>query len=117
VIVVADAGPIIHLSLIGRVDLLPTLYGRVLVPGLVFQEVVLRGKGLPGSVELDRADWTDRVDPDTESHLFDVLQAHLDPAGRGQRLYYWGSQLVTAAELQLGFDLPGLMKVGERWEN
>lgn len=78
-IVVADAGPIIHLSLIGRVDLLPALYGRVLVPGLVFQEVVLRGNGLPGSTELDRADWADRVDPDAESDLFGVLRAHLDP--------------------------------------
>jgi predicted nucleic acid-binding protein len=79
VIVVADAGPIIHLSLIGRIDLLPTLYGRILVPGLVYQEVVRQGTGLPGSAELDGADWTDRVDPAPESSLFDLLRVHLDP--------------------------------------
>lgn len=43
--VVADAGPLIHLSLVGRVDLLPLLYGRILVPDLVHQEVVQKGEG------------------------------------------------------------------------
>jgi uncharacterized protein len=78
VIVVADAGPIIHLSLIGQVDLLPALYGRILVPEVVYQEVVGEGATLPGSIELDEADWADRVDPDTESNLFEVLRAQLD---------------------------------------
>lgn len=33
-IVVADAGPIIHLSLLGKIDLLPSLHGRIVVPDL-----------------------------------------------------------------------------------
>ncbi|MES1242034.1 MAG: DUF3368 domain-containing protein [Acidobacteriota bacterium] len=78
-IVVADAGPIIHLSLIGRIDLLPALYGRVLVPEPVYQEVVREGAALPGSAELDGADWAERVDPDPGSNLFEVLRAQLDP--------------------------------------
>lgn len=73
-IVVADAGPIIHLSLIGRIDLLPTLYGRILVPGLVYREVVRPGStDLPGSAELERADWFDRVDPDADYNLLQRL--------------------------------------------
>ena len=56
-IVVSDAGPIIHLSLIGRIDLLPILYGRVLIPDLVYREVVQAGEGLPGSSELRDAEW------------------------------------------------------------
>lgn len=78
-IVVTDAGPIIHLSLIGRIDLLPTLYGRILVPGLVYREVVRPGTDLPGSAELEGADWVDRVDPDADSGLFHLLRADLDP--------------------------------------
>lgn len=34
-IVVADAGPLHYLVLIGAVDVLPTLYSRVLVPETV----------------------------------------------------------------------------------
>lgn len=45
-IVVADAGPLIHLSLVGRIDLLPALYGRIAVPELVYREVVDQGEDL-----------------------------------------------------------------------
>jgi predicted nucleic acid-binding protein len=76
-IVVADAGPIIHLSLVGRLDLLPTLYGRVLVPSLVYAEVVREGEGLPGSEELRTADWIDVVEHDPAISLFRRLQRHL----------------------------------------
>jgi len=40
VIVVADAGPVIYLDGIGKLDLLHALYGPVLVPRQVFDEVV-----------------------------------------------------------------------------
>ena len=43
-IVVADAGPLIYLDGIGKLDLLPALYGRVLVPRRVF-EVNSRTRG------------------------------------------------------------------------
>jgi len=39
VIVVADAGPLHYLILIGRVDLLSTLFGEVVVPAAVRQEL------------------------------------------------------------------------------
>lgn len=76
-IVVADAGPIIHLSLVGRVEFLPTLYGRVLVPSLVYGEVVREGEDLPGSHELRTADWVDVVEHDSALSLFRRLQKHL----------------------------------------
>jgi predicted nucleic acid-binding protein len=40
VIVVADAGPIHYLILIQAVDILPTLYGTVLVPKTVSEELI-----------------------------------------------------------------------------
>lgn len=78
-IVVADAGPLIHLSLIGRIDLLPTLYSRIVVPELVYREVVDQGEDLPGSTELRGASWIDLSSHDPDHHLFHLLRAQLDP--------------------------------------
>ena len=77
--VVADAGPLIHLSLVGRIDLLPLLYGRILIPDLVHQEVVQKGEGLAGSAEISVADWIDVSPHDPGAHLFRLLRADLDP--------------------------------------
>ncbi|MEK7403680.1 MAG: hypothetical protein AAB225_01100 [Acidobacteriota bacterium] len=38
-IVVSDTSPILNLALIGRLDLLAALYGQVLIPRAVFEEL------------------------------------------------------------------------------
>lgn len=48
-IVVADAGPLIHLAVIGQLELIQRLSPEVLVPQAVFDEVVVVGAGLPGA--------------------------------------------------------------------
>jgi len=53
--VVADSSSFIHLAAIGRTELMRELYGRVLVPSAVWQEVVVAGQGRPGEVDLRRA--------------------------------------------------------------
>lgn len=58
---VCNATPLIHLSRIGRLELLRELYAQVLVPNAVADEVARRP-----SVELDAgfaADWLKRVTP------------------------------------------------------
>jgi uncharacterized protein len=57
VIVVADAGPLIHLAAIGQLDLVHRLSPEVLVPQAVFDEVVIVGAGLPGALEVKTAPW------------------------------------------------------------
>lgn len=42
-IVVSDASPIIALSLIGQLDILKALYGKVEVPQAVYREVTQLG--------------------------------------------------------------------------
>jgi uncharacterized protein len=79
VIVVADAGPLIHLSAAGQFDLLRELYDRVVVPREVYDEVVVKGRGLPGSAELAAATWIELSEPRTESLLFRILREDLDP--------------------------------------
>ena len=48
-IVVSDTSPIINLAGIGQLDLLHKLYGEVLVPIAVYEEIVLAGAGQPAN--------------------------------------------------------------------
>lgn len=51
--VVINSSPLISLSLIGQMKLLPKLYDEVIVPKSVYNEVVVKGKGKAGSEELE----------------------------------------------------------------
>lgn len=55
--VVANAGPLIALATIGKLDLLKDLFEQVLIPQAVYDEVVVHGEGEPGSGEVDKAVW------------------------------------------------------------
>lgn len=101
-IVVADAGPLIHLSLVGRLRLLPVLYEQILVPDLVYNEVVKEGDALPGSAELRGADWIERVPHDPRAPLLQVLRAQLDP---GEAAAIWVA-VERKATLVLSDDRP-----------
>jgi predicted nucleic acid-binding protein len=54
-ITVSNAGPLIHLCWIGQLDLLRELYGEVIIPQAVYEEVVVQGKGQPGAEEVEQA--------------------------------------------------------------
>lgn len=56
-IVVSNSSPLITLAKVGRLDLLPALYGSIAVPREVYQEVVVAGAGLPGSTQVAEAGW------------------------------------------------------------
>jgi predicted nucleic acid-binding protein len=56
-IVVPDAGPLIYLGGAGELDLLRKLYDEVVVPRVVYDEVVLAGAGLSGAQEVAEASW------------------------------------------------------------
>src|SRR5574341_641996 len=59
VIVVSDAGPLIYLGGVGHLALLRDLFGRVVVPRQVWDEVVGAGADRPGSAETAAASWID----------------------------------------------------------
>jgi len=42
-LIVADSSPLIHLSRIGRLELLRKVYGTILIPRGVWEEVVTEG--------------------------------------------------------------------------
>ncbi|MCX6022342.1 MAG: DUF3368 domain-containing protein [Chloroflexi bacterium] len=64
-IVVSDSSPLILLSKVGHLHLLPNLYDHVLIPPAVHQEVVAFGRGRAGTAEVAAAPWiTVRSAPD-----------------------------------------------------
>lgn len=74
---VVNAGPLVALSLAGRLDLLPSLFKEFWIPEAVYREVAVAGLGRPGAAALTDATWAERVragpDPDP------LLVAELDP--------------------------------------
>ena len=66
-IVVSDAGPLIYLSSVGQLALLPALFGRVIVPWQVWDEVVGAGTGRLGSAAVAAASWIDVRTPASSS--------------------------------------------------
>ena len=50
---VVNAGPLVALSLAGRLDLLPAMFQEVWVPRAVYREVAIDGFGRPCADALD----------------------------------------------------------------
>lgn len=77
-IVVSDTSPIINLAAVHRLDLLASLFGSVLIPTAVFDEIRRGGHDAAGSQELRTASWID-VRPVLDRRLVASLQVDLDP--------------------------------------
>ena len=61
--IIGDSGPLIALAIIGQLDLLNLLYGHVIIPQMVWDEVTIHGKGLAGSLEVSRLTWVEIKTP------------------------------------------------------
>ena len=58
--VVSDSSPLIALGRIGRIDLLQEVFGTLIVPDAVWNEVVEAGIERIGAIEILNADWIKR---------------------------------------------------------
>jgi uncharacterized protein len=58
--VVSNASPLINLSRIGKIDLLHSLFGALVIPEAVWSEVVVEGQGLPGAQIVESCSWITR---------------------------------------------------------
>lgn len=56
-IVVSDASPLIALAAVQQLDLLRILYGEVLLPSAVYDEITAIRPAAPGANEVRNADW------------------------------------------------------------
>jgi predicted nucleic acid-binding protein len=74
--VVSNSTALVHLSAMGRVDLLRELFEEVYIPEEVYQEVVVQGAGKPGAAEVQAAPWI-KTQAVTNRLAFAVLNATL----------------------------------------
>jgi predicted nucleic acid-binding protein len=58
---VADAGPILSFARANRLELLRQVVGELTIPDAVYEDIVVRGAGKPGSQETQQASWIRRL--------------------------------------------------------
>lgn len=75
--IIGDSSPLIALSIIGQLELLPKLYSRVVIPQKVWEEITVHGIGLPGATAIKQLDWLIIEKPAPE--ILKPLAILLDP--------------------------------------
>ena len=80
-IIIADSSCLIALGKIRQLEILPRVFGRILIPTAVFEEVVERGKGRAGSQEVRQANWIECV---TVQNVLAVTTLQLNHLGPGE---------------------------------
>jgi predicted nucleic acid-binding protein len=76
-IVVSSTSPIVNLAVIGQLDLLRQLYGKVILPQSVYDEIAIAGEGQPGAVEVSSFEWIE-IGHVTDQLLLASLRLELD---------------------------------------
>lgn len=76
-LIISDTSPIINLTVIGHLDLLPKLFGEIIIPQMVYAEIVIDGAGEPGSDEIQNAPWI-KVVKNSNRTLVEFLETDLD---------------------------------------
>lgn len=59
--IVADTGPILSFARANRLELLHQVITDLIIPDAVYEEIVIRGAGKPGSTEVQGASWIHRL--------------------------------------------------------
>ena len=75
--VVSNASPLINLARIGQFGLLQEVYGQIVIPEAVRNEVINEGAGQPGAAELEQAEWIE-TRPVSNALLVQALRQDLD---------------------------------------
>lgn len=81
--VVSNTSPITNLASIGQLELLPALYGRIVIPQAVFAEMTVDEQA-PGAVEVRGANWVSVHDVGNRA-LVNSLSLELD-AGEAEAI-------------------------------
>jgi hypothetical protein len=75
--VVSNTSPLINLANIGQIHLLQQLYGQVIIPSAVYDEIVIAGVGQPGAMEVKTYDWF-KVKQISNQQMVTLLQVDVD---------------------------------------
>lgn len=79
--VVSDAGPLIALARIGETELLPSVYGDVIIPRAVQEEIRKPDRKRPGTMSFANADWL-RTESVSNQSTLRLLHDNLDAGER-----------------------------------
>ena len=73
---VSNSSPLLYLATLGDLDLLPKLFGAIVIPSAVWQEMVIDGKTKRGAIEIEQArdKWLS-VEPVLRRNSVDALTA------------------------------------------
>jgi predicted nucleic acid-binding protein len=58
--IISNTSPIINLACIDRLDLLPSLFGKIVIPDAVFYEIAVAVPNAPGASDVRMAPWIHR---------------------------------------------------------
>lgn len=72
-IIVSDTSPITNLAAIGRLDLLQTLYERIIIPSEVYDEMVRIGKVVPGMHEVKTLPWIETQEVVDKDRICEIV--------------------------------------------
>ncbi len=76
-VLIVDSSPLISLAVVDKLDLLRKLYTQVVAPPMVWEEVTMKGKGLPGAELVGRLKWLEiRTPSPALLHPLDILVDH-----------------------------------------
>lgn len=95
-IVVSDTSILVNLAWLNRLGILPALYGEVIVPTAVWEEIVVFGAGKVGAQEIAQATWIRRESPQNVRFISSLRQTLDNGEAQG-----------IALALELGADLLG----------
>jgi predicted nucleic acid-binding protein len=115
--VVTNTTPIIALSLVGQLSLLKQLYGEVLIPPAVYDEIVAGGSRV-GVAEVQAADWLRQVllsDPGRADLLADLDRGEAEAIALAQErqadLLLLDERLARRHAQRLGLAITGTLGV------
>lgn len=75
--VICNASPIINLSLIGKLDLIQSIFRRIIITQAVYDEISVLSEFDIGYIDLTRLDWIE-VKPVQNQPLLKLLKTELD---------------------------------------
>ena len=75
--VVSNSSPLINMARIGRFELLRQMFGEIIIPVAVYEEVVGRGRNRDGSLDVRDASWISTASP-ADSLAVSSLTSQLD---------------------------------------
>lgn len=118
-IVVSNTSPIFYLSTIGRLDLLHQLYGEIMIPAAVYDEITHVGNTDTNARSVPTLSWV-KTQPAIDQAFVNTLRATLDP-GEAEAIalaaeleadrLLMDERLGRAAAMQAGLQVTGVLGI------